>query len=120
MTGSLRNYRNGLSAEESVARAYEAKGAVCLAKRWRSAAGEIDLVFEENDGLVFVEVKLRKTLDTAAHAILPRQWRRIALAAQVFMDENGFSPNTNMRFDAALIDGQNNMEVIQNAAQFDD
>ncbi|HBN30930.1 MAG TPA: hypothetical protein DD416_06825, partial [Rhodobacteraceae bacterium] len=43
MTGAV-SYHSGIAAEAAVARFYEQHGHVIAARRWRSAAGEIDLI----------------------------------------------------------------------------
>lgn len=105
----------GLAAEEIAERHYLARGAAVLARRWRSAAGEIDLVIEEAGVVVFVEVKARETHSAAAQSISPRQWRRVAASAEVFMSEAGRAGGE-MRIDAALVDASGALEVIENAA----
>ena len=118
MSGLARHIA-GHAAEEFVARAYAARGAEILALRHRNAAGEIDLILRDGPATVFVEVKVRGTLDAAAHAISPRQWARIADAAQIYLAETFGAAATEMRFDAALLDRQGNLKIIENAAEFE-
>ena len=56
-------FRVGISAESRAAAFLIAKGFRILARRWRSPAGEIDIVARRRNLLVFVEVKARPTLD---------------------------------------------------------
>jgi len=116
---SSRNYHNGLAAEDIAERAYLARDAVCLAKRYRSEAGEIDLILREGPVVVFAEVKARRNHAAAAHSISQKQWQRIALSAQIYMDENAIAATTDLRFDAVLIDATGHAEIVENAAQFD-
>lgn len=109
----LRGHLGGIAAEEAVERHYAARGGTVLARRWRSAAGEIDLIIDDGGTAVFVEVKARQDHRTAAEAITPRQWRRVAASAEVFMSEAG-RMGGDMRFDAALVNGQGAVEVIEN------
>jgi putative endonuclease len=52
----------GIRAEVTAARWLQVRGWRILARRWRSASGEIDLVCNDEHGaLVAVEVKLRTT-----------------------------------------------------------
>jgi len=49
---------------ESIAKSFlEKQGYRCLERQWRCRAGEIDLVMQERDELVFVEVKYRASND---------------------------------------------------------
>ena len=108
----------GLAGEEIAERHYMDRGCTFLARRWRSAAGEIDLVVSDGDVTVFVEVKARASHGEAAAAISPRQWRRVAASAEVFMSETGRT-GADMRFDAALVDASGQLEVIENAAMWE-
>jgi putative endonuclease len=66
-----------------------AKGYRIAARRWRSAAGEIDIVARRGNLLIFVEVKARSTFDDAAYLVTPRQKQRIAAAAAIWLAEHG-------------------------------
>ena len=112
---SQMTYLNGLAAEEIAERYYIARGYSLVKKRWRSKAGEIDLIVEKEGLIVFVEVKARKTHEAAAHAITPTQWARIMTSAEIFVSEEGYPPSTDLRFDAALIDRSGMCEIIENA-----
>ena len=80
-----------------------AKGYRILARRWKSPAGEIDIVARRRQLLVFVEVKARATLDGAAESILPRQRQRIAAAAEAWLATYADPKIVDMRFDAILV-----------------
>ena len=114
----MSRYLNGLAAEDAAERWYTDRGAEPVAKRWRSAAGEVDLILRDKGVLVFVEVKIRKSVDAAAYAISARQWTRITAAAEAYLAENTLSMDTDLRFDAALLDRHGNIEVIENAAPY--
>lgn len=93
----------GLSAESRAAAYLVAKGYRILARRWKSPVGELDLVARRRHLLVFVEVKARASLDDAAEAVLPRQQRRIAAAAEAWIATYPDPTITDMRFDAILV-----------------
>ena len=115
---SRTTYFNGLAAEEIAERQYLEAGGKTLARRYRSEAGEIDLIIELPDTLVFVEVKARKTLAGAAESISSKQWQRIMASAEIFVSEQAFPLTTDLRFDAALIDRTGNCEIVENAPVF--
>ena len=96
-------FRLGLSAESRAAAMLVAKGFRILARRWRSPAGEIDIVARRRKLLVFVEVKARDTLDGAAESVTPQQKRRICAAAEAWLAVNPDDSITDMRFDAMLV-----------------
>lgn len=96
-------FRLGLSAETRAAAFLLAKGFRIAARRWRSPAGEIDLVARRGTLLIFAEVKARATRDGAAYAVTERQKRRIAAAAAAWLAEHPDDGACDIRFDAILI-----------------
>lgn len=106
---------SGLLAEERVAAHYKAQGYEVLARRWRGKAGEIDLVCQRGDGVIFVEVKSASTHAQAAERLLRRQMDRICLAACEFCGNRPAGSLSEMRFDAALVDAPGRVRVIENA-----
>jgi putative endonuclease len=93
----------GLSAESRAAVLLIAKGYRIVARRWRSPAGEIDIVARRRNTLVFVEVKARAQLDAAAESVLVRQQRRIIAAAEAWLADHPDDLNCDMRFDVVLV-----------------
>src|SRR6185503_1653397 len=96
-------FQLGISAESRAAALLIAKGYRILARRWKSPAGEIDIVARRRQLLVFVEVKARATLDVAAESVLPRQRQRIAAAAEIWLAAYPDPKIVDMRFDAILV-----------------
>ena len=74
-----------------------------LARRFRSPAGEIDIVARRGDIVAFVEVKARATHDKAAFALTESQLRRIARAAEAFAARHPALLDCAWRFDAMLV-----------------
>lgn len=108
------NYLSGAAAEDSVARHYARSGAEVIARRWRGKAGEVDLILRLGDLHVFVEVKKAATFDLAAERLTSAQLSRIMSAAEEFLAAGtGQSPGF-IRIDAALVDGEGKVEVIEN------
>ncbi|HYJ13055.1 MAG TPA: YraN family protein [Thermomicrobiales bacterium] len=66
------------------------RGYTVIASNWRSRAGEIDLVMQEGDCLVFVEVKARQgeQAGRAGEALGRSQSRRILNAGEWFIQEH--------------------------------
>jgi putative endonuclease len=96
-------FRLGLSAETRAAAFLMAKGFRIVARRWRSPAGEIDLVARRGNLLLFIEVKARERLDDAAYSVTERQQRRIAAAAAAWLAATPNDATRDIRFDALLI-----------------
>lgn len=93
----------GLTAEMRAAALLMAKGFRIAAKRYRSPAGEIDLVARRGNLLLFVEVKARERLDDAAYSLTERQKRRIAAAAAAWLADHPDDAARDIRFDALLV-----------------
>jgi len=96
-------FRTGISAESRAAALLIAKGFRILARRWKSPAGEIDIVARRRSLLVFVEVKARERLDDAAWSVTPRQRARIVAAAEAWLAVNADEHIRDIRFDAMLV-----------------
>ncbi len=110
-TGKL-SYHRGQVAETVAEQAYLGMGAQILAKRWRGAGGEIDLIVRLNDTVIFAEVKAAKDHDSAAARITARQAQRIFASAQTYLTE---TPDQHQRFDAVLVDQRGVVEIRANA-----
>ena len=96
-------FQLGISAESRAAALLIAKGFRILARRWKSPAGEIDIVARRRHLLVFVEVKARADLDQAAESVTPRQRARIAAAAEAWLAVHGSDGFRDIRFDVILV-----------------
>lgn len=105
----------GRSAEDSVARRYEADGGVVLHRRWRGRGGEIDMIVQDGDELVFVEVKAARSFGQAMASLRPRQVQRICMAGQEFAGTQPRGLLSPMRFDLAAVDGQGQVQILPNA-----
>lgn len=92
----------GRRAESLAALYLRLKGYRILARRVRTPMGEVDIVARQGDTLVFVEVKLRSTLDTGRAALHPAAQRRIAAASRWLAPQYGHGTITR-RIDAVLI-----------------
>jgi len=106
----------GISAEQTTALRYCAEGGRVLAARWRCPEGELDLVIDLPDEIVFVEVKARRT--GGAEAVSARQWARIGAAATRYLAEETDGTRC-CRFDLAVIDRGGRLDRIENARRFD-
>src|SRR6202046_55546 len=78
-----------------------------VARNFRAAGAEIDLVAMDGETLVFVEVKTRRSLDAGApeEAVDERKQKRMRRAAEVFARRYG-ADEVEMRFDIAAADAR--------------
>ena len=105
----------GVVAEQAACTALEHEGWVVLARRLRTAAGEIDIVAERDGLLAFVEVKARPDLHSAAVALGPRQRARLLAAGEVALAEHPGWGRTGVRFDVLLVDAAGRVRRIADA-----
>ena len=111
MTG----YLAGISAEDIVAMQYVRQGYGVKAQRWRGMGGEIDLIVDDGEMIVFVEVKKSSDFAQAAAQLSERQMRRIYTSAEGYLATSPKGLDGHARFDVALVDGQGAVEILENA-----
>ena len=79
-------HARGRSAEQWVAERLEGAGWQVLARNWRAAGGELDLIVEKDGRIRFVEVKARRRDDALADdAVSPAQRSRLRRAANLWL-----------------------------------
>lgn len=102
--------------QESQARTYlESKGYRFLAANYQTRRGELDLVMQEDETVVFVEVKSRSNLGFARpeESVTPAKQSKLAMAALAYVKENGLSDRP-LRFDVVAI-GPGRLDHLENA-----
>lgn len=95
-------------AAEDLAEAHLAgQGLHILARNYRVAGGEIDLIARHGAELVFVEVRSRRSaaFGSAAESVTPSKRRRLLLAAQHYLATLGQRTPPPCRFDVISITG---------------
>ncbi len=95
--------------------ALAASGWLVLARRVRTAAGEIDLVAERDGLLAFIEVKARRSLTEAAGALGPRQQARLLGAGECWLAANPGRGAAGVRFDLLLVAADGTVRRIADA-----
>ncbi len=106
---------DGVAAETLAAAALIAEGWTVLARRRRTAAGEIDLVAERAGLLAIIEVKRRAALATAAASLGARQQARLMAAAEIVLAEHPDWGAAGVRFDVMVVDGAGRIRRIVDA-----
>lgn len=94
--------RRGRRAETVAAWYLRLKGYRVLARRYKTPAGEIDLIVKRGRSVVFVEVKERPDEATAIEAVTPAARRRIARAAALWVSRHPAAASLDQRFDVVL------------------
>jgi putative endonuclease len=108
-------------AAERLAEQYLIRAGLKLVTRnFRCRLGEIDLIMQDGDSLVFVEVRRRSSrgFGGAAGSIHFHKQRKLVAAAQFYLGGLGRTPPC--RFDTVLLDapddrGASRVEWLQNA-----
>lgn len=101
--GRRRAYRFGARAETAASLRLLLKGYRILARRYRTPAGEIDLIVKRGNLIAFVEVKARRSVADAAEALTPRAEQRIVTAADLWLARHPAATGLMMRFDLVLV-----------------
>ncbi len=86
-----------------------------LARRFRTEAGEIDIIAAQPDLLAIIEVKARRTLADAALALGARQRARLIAAADIALAEHPEWAREGMRFDLMVVDSTGTVRRIADA-----
>ena len=111
----------GQAAEEKALDYLQRKGLHLLNRNYRCKNGEIDLIMQQNDTLVFVEVRYRQSslFGSAAESVTSSKQRKLLLTANHYLQKNRM--DSPCRFDVVGIGGKKLTEIewIQNAFQAD-
>jgi putative endonuclease len=108
-------YVRGIDAETAACLALVRHGWTVLARRFRTEAGEIDIIAAQPDLLAIIEVKARRTLADAALALSARQRARLIAAADIALAEHPEWAREGMRFDLMVVDATGTVRRIADA-----
>lgn len=103
MKDRRRAERFGRWAETAALLLLLAKGYRLLARRYKTASGEVDLVMRRGAVTAFIEVKARLTRDDALYAVTPRQAQRISAAAELWLARDAKALVGECRFDIVAV-----------------
>ena len=97
--------KTGHWAEELACRFLQQQGLRLLGRNYQCRYGEIDLIMEQDDALVFVEVRYREDTrcGSSAETIDARKRERLLKTAQHYLRTS--AKDQPCRFDAVLIEG---------------
>ena len=113
--------RRGRAAEDAALAHLRARGLVLVARNVRYPWGELDLVMRDGASLVFVEVKSRARSvrwGGAAAALGPQKARRLARAAQTWLQARHGNRLPPCRFDAVLIEDDAPLVWLRDVLEF--
>jgi putative endonuclease len=112
---SLGRWGEGLAAELLQGKGYE-----IVARNWRCAHGEIDIIAREGEELIFVEVKTRRgtVMGSPEEGLTPRKAGRVVELAQAYLAEADLDADWRVDLIAVELDAQGKLircEHIPNA-----
>ena len=103
----------GKQAEELALHYLEQHKLRLICKNFHSRFGEVDLIMQDQDTLVFIEVKQRdKGINNAIESITWSKQQKLIKSAQYYLLRHG--NDTPCRFDAVAIDKQLQIEWLRN------
>ena len=108
----------GLEGEEKAARHLKKQGYKIIAKNFQTRFGEIDIIAENKEYIIFVEVKARgeNSIAEPKEFVDLRKQRKIIRTAEIYLAENPTEKQP--RFDVVEIkkeNGKTNLNHIPNA-----
>ncbi|MDR0785730.1 MAG: YraN family protein [Treponema sp.] len=111
-----KSVEKGRQGETRAAAFLEDHGFVVLERNVRSEYGEVDIIAQKEDIIVFIEVKTWTTfnIDSIQYSIDKKKQTRIIKTAEIFLLAHPEFDKLSMRFDVIFISGET-FTHIQNA-----
>jgi putative endonuclease len=106
---NVSSYQKGQKGEKRAAAYLRLRGYRVLERNYRVPQGEIDIIVQKGDMLVFVEVKARKddSHGTALEAVSPLKVKRVSVAAAIYL--SGYADSySSCRFDIVTVGPEKN------------
>jgi putative endonuclease len=118
MDQKKKTHDRGLMAEGVAELFLRAKGFQILERRYKTSHGEIDLIALDDQYLVFIEVKVRSTIEDALFCITPKMRGCIGDSVMYFLACNGRYEQYPMRFDVMAVRLPFTIHHMENAWNF--
>jgi len=95
----------GTKGEDMVARFLQKKGLRIIKRNYQCRFGEIDIIAENDEHIIFVEVKTRKknSIIPPEYAVDLKKQQRICLTAEDYLSKSNYGLSLQPRFDVALV-----------------
>lgn len=111
------SYIIGIKAEEAAIKYYESQGFTLLKHRYKTKHGEIDLIFQKDTLILFVEVKARKILEHQ-ELITSKQQVRLYNTALSFISQMNCEKEPDFQFDVYIATKGKEPKIIAQAFDF--
>jgi len=99
----------------------EGKGLTLLARNYHCRRGEIDIIMQDGNFLVFIEVRYRKNdhFGSAAESVTRQKQQRLLTTADYYLQNEKQNADNACRFDVITLSGQQypQIEWIKDAFQ---
>jgi putative endonuclease len=107
----------GMQAEQKACEYLEKQGLILLEQNYLKKTGEIDLIMQDKEYIVFVEVRLRNNQDFGAGfetVLTPKQNKLMRTAVLYLLETNNYD-KAYCRFDIVSMTDQDKIEWIKAA-----
>ena len=113
--------KTGKAAEDRACQLLQNQGLQLIARNWQNRQGEIDLIMQDHDHVVFVEVRTRKNdhFGSATESVTRKKRQKLISSSLHFLQTKGWYGQKNCRYDVVGIVGER-LEWIKNAFDADD
>lgn len=107
----------GVDAEDQAERWCQQQGWRTVARNYRVTQGELDLICEDGETLVFIEVRQRRNqhYGGAAASVTVAKQRKLIAAAQRYLQDNPRQARRPGRFDVITLDADGQLDWIKGA-----
>jgi putative endonuclease len=122
---SFNRQQIGQLAEQQACDYLQSQGLRLLQQNYRCYCGEIDLIMQEQNNIVFIEVRSRRRIDfgSAVESITLSKRKKLIRTATHFLQMKKWLYKVDSRFDIIAIhpiDGKIQLEWLKNAFTVDD
>lgn len=103
----------GAEAEDLAIGHLEKKGLILLTRNYHCRRGEIDLIMQDGNFLVFIEVRYRKNnrYGSAAESVTRQKQQRLLTTAEYYLQNENYNADNACRFDVITLSGQQNPQI---------
>jgi len=103
----------GALAEDRAVVYLEENNLTLLTRNYHCRRGEIDLIMQDGNFLVFIEVRYRKNnhYGSAAESVTRQKQQRLLTTAEYFLQNEKQNADNACRFDVITISGQQNPQI---------
>lgn len=111
----------GQKAENEASRFLQTKGLRLLAQNYHCHFGEIDLIMQDHEDIVFIEVRVRNNscYGDPIESVTIKKQKKIFKTATHYLQTKNWLDKVNCRFDIIGISGSNDIEWVKDAFEVD-